>query len=128
MDLQPSRIKPPVRRGALVVAVGAVCAAMLVGCWDSDPCDPGQLVISNACFVPFPEGGVTGSGGAPSSGVTGSGGSGGDATGSGGSGGDATGSGGSGGDATGSGGSGGDATGSGGSGGGATGSGGSGGA
>ena len=109
MDSQPSRIKPPVRRGALVVALGAVCAAMLVGCWDSDPCDPGQLVISNACFTPFPEGGVTGSGGAPSSGsgVTGSGGSGGDATGSGGSGGDATGSGGSGGDATGSGGSGG---------------------
>ncbi|WP_437532171.1 hypothetical protein WME79_04115 [Sorangium sp. So ce726] len=138
MVIHPSRIMPPARRGALVVALGAISAAMLVGCWDSDPCDPGQQVIGNACFAPFPPPGATssgsavGSGGsdATSSGATGSGGS--DATGSGGSGaagsGGANGSGGS--DATGSGGSGaagsGGANGSGGSGG-ATGSGGAGG-
>ncbi|WP_438041807.1 hypothetical protein [Sorangium sp. So ce128] len=121
MVIHPSRIMPPTRRGALVVALGAISAAMLVGCWDSDPCDPGQQVIGNACFAPFPPPGATssgsaaGSGGsdATSSGATGSGGS--DATSSG-----ATGSGGS--DATGSGGSG-----DGGAGGGATGSGGTGG-
>ncbi|WP_437984439.1 hypothetical protein [Sorangium sp. So ce117] len=120
MVIHPSRIMPPTRRGALIVALGAISAAMLVGCWDSDPCDPGQQVIGNACFAPFPPPGVTssgsavGSGGgdATSSGATGSGGS--DAAGSGGNGGanggaDGSGGGGAGGSggATGSGGSGG---------------------
>jgi hypothetical protein len=118
MVIHPSRIMPPTRRGALVVALGAISAAMLVGCWDSDPCDPGQQFIGNACFAPLPPPGVTSSG---SAGAVGSGGSGGSSTGSGGG---ATGSGGSGGGAAGSGGSGGGAT---GSGGGATGSGGAGG-
>ncbi|WP_437865843.1 hypothetical protein [Sorangium sp. So ce363] len=126
MVIHPSRIMPPTRRGALVVALGAISAAMLVGCWDSDPCDPGQQVIGNACFAPFPPPGATssgsavGSGGsdATSSGATGSGGS--DATGSGGNGaGGATGSGGAtaGSGGSGDGGAGGGATGSGGTGG-----------
>ncbi|WP_437571716.1 hypothetical protein [Sorangium sp. So ce542] len=101
MDIQPSSLLLPSRRGALAHALIVTCAALLAGCWDSDPCDPGQVVVRNVCSDPLPpippttaSGSATGTGSAPGTG--GSGGSGGDggAAGSGG----AAGGGGSGGD------------------------------
>ncbi|WP_437318304.1 hypothetical protein [Sorangium sp. So ce385] len=111
MDIQPSSLLLPSRRGALVHALVVTCVALLAGCWDSDPCDPGQVVVWNVCSDPLPpippttaSGSATGTGS-----VTGTGGGEGGAMGIGGSGGEggATGTGGSGG-AAGTGGSGGD--------------------
>lgn len=74
MDIQSSRLLLSSCRGALVVVLGALSAAMLVGCWDSDPCDPGQVVFFNGCFQPPPpppptgSGSTTGTGGATGTG------------------------------------------------------------
>ncbi|WP_437647245.1 hypothetical protein [Sorangium sp. So ce362] len=73
MDIYLSRLMPPTRSRALVVALGTVCATMLVGCWDADPCDPGQIVAWNACMYPLPPTGSTGSGGTTGSGGAGDG-------------------------------------------------------
>ncbi len=55
---------PPTRRGALVVALGAISAAMLVGCWDSSLRPGPQQVIEPRASHAFLPPGVTSSGSA----------------------------------------------------------------
>ncbi|HTN84921.1 MAG TPA: hypothetical protein VL242_14585, partial [Sorangium sp.] len=61
MVIHRSRLMPPTFHGALVVAAGVISAALLAGCWDSDPCDPGQIVFMNACVTPLPPAPAAGS-------------------------------------------------------------------
>jgi hypothetical protein len=77
-----SNMARPLKLPRLLACVGAgVLVAVVAGCWDSNPCNPGQMLFQNACFDPMDAGSTaTGTGGAGDGGGTGGGGSGGSTT------------------------------------------------
>ncbi len=70
-----SRIPRSAALAPTLSALGATAVVVLAGCWDSNPCDPGEIVILNMCHAAPPDaGGGTTSAGASSSGSGGGGG------------------------------------------------------
>lgn len=48
------------------IALASAGLFTLLGCWDDDPCDPGQVFREGSCFEALPASGGAPSGGAPS--------------------------------------------------------------
>jgi hypothetical protein len=70
-----SNMVRPLRLSTPFIGLGvAAVVALAAGCWDSNPCNPGQMLIQNACYDPMPP---MGTGGAADAGGTGGGGTGG---------------------------------------------------
>jgi hypothetical protein len=65
---RPLRLWPPF---ACLGVAGLV--ALAAGCWDSNPCNPGQMLVQNSCYDPMPAGTTaTGTGGGDGGGTGGS--------------------------------------------------------
>ena len=75
MNKRSPRIPLSTALAAVLSALGATTLGMLPACWDSNPCDPGEIVVLNMCHAaPKDAGGSTtsagGSGGGGGGGAT----------------------------------------------------------
>ena len=74
MNTRNSRILRSTANAWALAVLGATSLAVLSGCWDSNPCDPGEIIIANMCHAAPPDAGNSTTAGSGSGGSGGSGG------------------------------------------------------